>query len=215
MPRQFTFTDRGKWEKDAVESAIEFAKVFEEHQVEYYSPIVELDLVLNKNNLDGEMLNSALENLAEAIHPQARSIFKGKIIAKATENRTFASSKQSEEAWVNEAQGADFIALDFGDPANVPNMDYRQTLRTRLAGLVGAARRLDIPWGMGEYWQGEVQTETQALLPWDSQGVAIALDEIGRTQPKLFGFTFDFWQHVEGEENKKVYELFKEFFSKL
>lgn len=215
-PLDLTFNSKEEWEKGLVESTVELGKVFEDYQVEYFSPLVEPDLVLANNSFTGASLNKELAKLAEIIHPQVKKVFKGKIIVKVSEARTRSPVPQNpdfEGMWTAEAGGADILGLDVLPPFQGLEQ-YKQMIQEQFAPAEKVSAQLNIPWMVAEYAQGESGV-TGIGSSWNTQALQIVFNEFFKSQPKPVGFSFNFWDFVEGEKNATVYQAFKEFYSKF
>lgn len=217
-PLNLRFDSKEEWEKGLVEGTVELAQVFEDYQVEYYSPLVEPDLILVNNNFTGTALNEELARLADTVYPQVRKVFKGKIIAKVTEARTVTpqpSKKQPdfEGMWTAEGKGADILGLDSLPPFQ--GLDsYKQMIREQFIPASKVSANLAIPWMIAEYAQG-MSGVTGEGSSWNTQALKEVFDQFLASQPKPIGFSFNFWDFVEGEKNKTVKETFREFYLKF
>lgn len=217
-PLDLTFDSKEEWEKGLAEGAVELAQVFEDYQVEYYSPLVEPDLILVNNGIIGTALNEELAKLADTVHPQVRKVFKGKIIAKVTEARTITPQPAREQPdfegmWTAEGRSADILGLDSLPPFQ--GLDsYKQMIREQFVPASKVSAKLAIPWLIAEYAQGESGV-TGVGSSWNTQALKEVFDEFLSSQPKPIGFSFNFWDFVEGEKNKAVKETFKEFYFEL
>lgn len=217
-PLDLTFDSKEEWEKGLTEGAVELAQVFENYQVEYYSPLVEPDLILANNNFTGTSLNEELAKLADTVHPQVKQVFKGKIIAKVTEARTITPQPPTERPdfegmWIAEGRGADILGLDSLPPFQ--GLDsYRQMIREQFMPASKVSAKLAIPWLIAEYAQGETGV-TGVGSSWEPRALKAVFDEFLNSQSKPIGFSFNFWDFVKGEKNKAVKEAFKEFYTKF
>lgn len=216
-PNDLTFSSKEEWEKGLVDGVVELAQVFEDYQVEYYSPLVEPDLILVNNGITGMALNEELVKLADAVHPQVKKVFKGKIIVKVTEARTTPQPLREppdfEGMWTAEGRGAAILGLDSLPPFQ--GLDsYRQMIREQFIPASKVSAKLAIPWLVAEYAQGESGV-IGVGSSWNTQALKEVFDKFLNSQPKPIGFSFNFWDFVEGEKNKAVKETFKEFYSKF
>lgn len=217
-PHDLTFESKEEWEKELRDGAIEIAKILEDYHVEYYSPLVEPDLVLVNNGVTGDALKENLTRLAEQIHPQVKRVFNGRIIAKVTEARVpapqpFTQHPDFEEIWAAEATGADILGLDVLPPFQGVDR-YRQMIKEQFVPASKVSAKRNIPWLVAEYAQGEGGV-TGIGQSWDTQALQIVFEEFLSSRPRPIGLSFNFWNFVEGEKNRRVKEAFREFFTKL
>lgn len=135
-----------KFLEDANRIAMEWAKIAEDFNVEYFSPQGEIDLVISLNYFgdDWQKRHEAIKvsnKWLGSILPGLRKIFSGKL-----------AYKYTLESELLDASGYDFVAVDVG-PWNEKTIDeFRENMRRRFEIARTNADRAEANWLVAEFW---------------------------------------------------------------
>jgi len=185
--------------------ALKWARIAEEHNAEFFSPINEFDQVLKENNLDTEEIIEKEREFYNNLLPKIKDEFSGKIFCK------LGSVHKNE---VFNVTGCNIIGITI-TPSRVDETpdEFRGEVREYLSSIQSSSRELKIPWIVGE----AVVTSHVVEYTKHSYGeyFEVIIEEFKKAENKSSGFAFMGWEHpiagIKGTDAEgKVKQLFEE-----
>jgi len=184
------------------ELAPKWAEIAERHQVEFFSPINELDQILMESGLKPEEILKCEEDFYSTVIPAVRERFSGLIYCK------LGSLHWSYDFPAGE--GCDLIGVILTiEREDMTPEEFREAVRRQLSKAQEIAGELDVPWIVGECFIPSRAVEMHGHTP--GEYYRIVEEELRIVDHKPSGFTFMGWDNpiapVKGTDAEEVVKL--------
>jgi hypothetical protein len=197
--------DLDAFDEFALQQARKWARVAEEYQVEYFSPISEYEKMMSAQGLLGDALVERVNSWNQRALAEVSHIFTGKIVLKVSQLGLGSYSAQS-------ASGYDIFAIALGLPGGGPPLEeYRMSVQKYFSEAQEVAKRDDVEWMVGEFFLhigGRSEEECVEIF-------RLVFEEYKRTlerENKPVGFTFFGWEMPSGKVREtEVVPCLKQF----
>ncbi len=182
-----------------MELAPKWAEIAERHQVEFFSPINELDQILMESGLEPEEILRREEEFFSAVIPAVRERFSGLIYCKLGSLHWSYGFPAGE--------GCDLIGviLTIERPDMTPE-EFREAMRRQLSEAQEIAEELNVSWIVGECFIPSKAVEMHGYAP--GEYYRIVEEELRAVDHKPSGFTFMGWENpiapVKGTDAEEV-----------
>jgi len=197
------------------EVALEWAKVAEEYQVEYFAPINEYEHLMFSNGYDLNDICSRTNAFYERITPKLREIYKGKVVYK------FGNLGPWDNFNSISTNGADLFG--FGNAYAGSPEDVGSDVRNMVKKADEISSRDGVPWFISEFLvftQEDITADSDELgdlglrlsAPYEEYYRA-ALDAFNTYAGNPVGFTFMGWSGTGRVRGTGVVALLREFFN--